>query len=338
MPSQKTYRAPVIVALPAQIDVTSQDRAYDRLYAAFAAGATVVIADFTGTACCDCASLRHLLTVQHRAAAREAQLRLVIPPGGLMRRLAALMDLDQQLPVYSTLCEATAAGTLPGVNAPGAPRRIAARTVAMTDIIDLIEASQLHILRWLDELGRRPGAPSPGRFGLAATWDTVATLIDLDMRADDEVCAPAIYDRTPQGRALARQSRQAHAEISELIGETSQQPPGTTLWWHLATTTLTAWSRQYEDEEHGPPGQCRRRADPVLRQQLGRQWRAFREACIRDRSYPDEPSQLPTCQLRLARPATPRLADPAFCPLACTCQACDSQPAGIRPRDFARLR
>ena len=217
MPSQKTCRAPVVVALPAQIDVTHLDRAYDRLYAAFAAGATVVIADFTATARCDCVSLRHLLTVQHRATAREAQLRLVIPPGGLMHRLAALMDLDQQLPIYSTLSEATAAGALPGVNEPGAPRIIAARTVAMTDIIDLIEASQLHILRWqgwLEELGRRPGAPSPGHLGLAATWGTVAALIDLDMRADDEVCAPAIYDRTRQGRALARQSKQAHAEIS----------------------------------------------------------------------------------------------------------------------------
>jgi hypothetical protein len=79
--------------------------------------------------------------------------------------------------------------------------------------------------------------------------------------------------------------------------------------------TLAAWSRQCDDENRGPSAQCRRRADPALRQQLGRQWRAFREAYIRDWPYPDAPSQLPTCQLRLARPAAPRLADPAFCPL-----------------------
>jgi hypothetical protein len=120
-----------------------------------------------------------------------------------------------------------------------------------------------------------------------------------------------------------------------MTGETRLHPPGTTSWWCLATMTLAAWSRQSDYEEHGPPAQYRRRADPALRQQPGRQWRAFSEACVRDRSYPDAPSQLPTCQLRLARPATPRLADPAFCPLACTCQACDAQPAGIRSPRFS---
>jgi anti-anti-sigma regulatory factor len=329
--------APAVVVLPSQIDFATQDQAYDRLYAAFASGATVVIADFTGTAFCDCGSLRHLVTVQHWAAARKAQLRLVIPPGGLIRRQAALMDLDHQLPVYPTLREALAAGPLPDPNFQGASPSVAARTVTMTDIIDLIAASHLHIVwwhAWLGGQGRRLGAPPPGP-GLAETWDTVAALIDLHMAADEEVCAPAIYDQTPQGQVLAREGKQAHAEISELIGETRLHPPGTTPWWQLATMTLAAWSRLCDYEEHGPPAQCHRRADPALRQQLGRQWRAFRQARIRDRSYPDAPSQLPTCQLRLVRPATPRLADPAFCPLACTCQACDAQPAGIRSPRFS---
>ena len=129
----------------------------------------------------------------------------------------------------------------------------------MTDIIDLIAASQLHVLRWqawLGEQGRRLGAPPPVP-GLAATWDTVAALIDLHMAADDEVCAPAIYDRTPGGRALAREAKQAHAELGEMIAETSLRPPGTTLWWHLATMTLAAWSRLSDYEEHGPPAQFR---------------------------------------------------------------------------------
>jgi anti-anti-sigma regulatory factor len=329
--------APVIVALPPQIDFTSQDQAYDRLYTAFASGAAIVIADFTDTAFCDCASLRHLVTVQYRAAAREAQLRLVIRPGGLVHRLATLMDLYRLLPVYPTLRQAVAAEPLPDLDPPGASRPIAARTVTMTDIIDLIKASQLHILRWqawLGVLSRRLGAPPSGT-GLADTWDTVAALIDLHMAADDEVCAPAIYDRTPRGHALARKSQDAHADIGEMIGETSLYQPDTTPWWHLAGMTLAAWSRQCEDENHGPPAQCRRRADPSLRQQLGRQWRAFGEARIRDRSYPDAPDQLPTCQLRIAHPATPRLADPAFCSLACTCQSCDGQPAGIRSPRFS---
>jgi hypothetical protein len=40
------------------------------------------------------------------------------------------------------------------------------------------------------------------------------------------------------------------------------------------------------------------------------------------RPVPQAPPQLPTCQLRQTRPATPHLADPAFSPLACTCQTC----------------
>jgi anti-anti-sigma factor len=126
MLDQKAHSAaPVVVTLPSQIDFTTQDQAYDRLYAAFASGAAVVIADFTDTAFCDCSSLRRLVTIQHRAAAREAQLRLVIPSVGPVRRLATLMDLDRQLPVYPTLRQAAAAGPLPGLNTPGhrAPSR-----------------------------------------------------------------------------------------------------------------------------------------------------------------------------------------------------------------------
>jgi hypothetical protein len=82
MRHQQVLYAPVIVRLPAQIDITSAERAYDRLYAAFASGASVVIADFTATMFCDCSSLRRLAAIQNRAAARDAQLRLAIPPGG----------------------------------------------------------------------------------------------------------------------------------------------------------------------------------------------------------------------------------------------------------------
>jgi hypothetical protein len=43
-----------------------------------ASGAAVVIADFTVTSFCDCASLRRLLTVQQGAAAQGIKLRLLI--------------------------------------------------------------------------------------------------------------------------------------------------------------------------------------------------------------------------------------------------------------------
>lgn len=323
MATLEAHRRTVIVELPAEIDLLSQDGAYDQLYAAVACGAAVVIADFTATTFCDSASLHRLMAIRRRAAARGVELRLAVPPGGTVRCLVQLMHLDHLLPVYSSPREA-AAGTIPRLDPAGLPRRTVGRPAAMADIIDLIRASGLHILHWqlrLGELRRRRGELAPGP-QLAAAWDTVASLIDLHMAAWDEVCGPAIYSPTPPGRALAREVMAAHEDIREIMRETSLQSPGWPQWWRLATKALSAWARQLDQEEHGPLDDCLRRADAVLRDQLAHQWRAFREACIRD-SYPDAPPQLPTCQLRLGRPAPPRLADPAFCPLACTCQACD---------------
>jgi hypothetical protein len=87
---------------------------------------------------------------------------------------------------------------------------------------------------------------------------------------------------------------------------------------------MAAWAAQLDLEEHGPLAECRRRADPVLRERLAAQWRAFAEAQIRDQ-YPQAPPDIPTHQLPRDShaPATvPQLADPAFGPLACTCRAC----------------
>ena len=100
---------PVIVAMPAQIDVTNSERVYDRLYAALVSGAGVIIADFTATTFCDSAGMNRLVTIHKRAVSREAQFWLVLPPVGTVRRVLKLLGLDQLLPVYSTVAEATAA-------------------------------------------------------------------------------------------------------------------------------------------------------------------------------------------------------------------------------------
>jgi len=102
MSKQLADGAPVIVALPAEIDLSNADQVYDQLYAALASGAPVVIADFTGTRFCDCACLNRLLRVQNQAADHNAQLRLVIPPGAPVREVVKLLGLDQQLPVYAS--------------------------------------------------------------------------------------------------------------------------------------------------------------------------------------------------------------------------------------------
>ena len=195
----------------------------------------------------------------------------------------------------------------------------------MAEIIELIAADHLHIMRWqvrLAELRHRRGEQGDAP-ALAVTWITLASLIDLHMAADEEVCGPAIYGTGPHGRDLAREARDAHSDIGEIIRATSQYPPGSALWWALVTAALAAWTRYLHREVYGPLADGRRRASPALRARLGRQWRAFMDGQIRDR-YQDPSPQVPTCQLRQTRPAAtaPRLADPAFAPLACVCPAC----------------
>lgn len=289
MHDQSAQRASVIVALPAVIDLARQYRAFEQLYAAVADGAPVVIADLTAATLCDCSSLRRLIAIQHQAAARGGQLRLAITPGSLVQHMAQLMDLDHLLPIYPSVVQAAAAGPLPHLNAHGL-HHPAAGTAVVADITDLIGADLLHILRWQAQFGemRRRRRDPASRPALATTWDTLARLIDLHMRAKDVICVPAICDPGRQGRTLAREVEGAHENIREMIRETGRQLPGSPRWWHLATTTLTAWTVQADYEERGLLADYRHRAGPALRCQLALQWRAFMDAQIRDQ----DPSRL----------------------------------------------
>lgn len=131
--------------------------------------------------------------------------------------------------------------------------------------------------------------------------NTVASLIDLHMRAEDEICGAAVYGTESPGLALAWELKDAHEDVREIIREASLQPPGSPLWWDLAGTALSAWARQFSYEEHGPPGSHRDRAAPALRRRLALAWRAFREAYIRDLVRMRHRSFLPANSARAAR-------------------------------------
>lgn len=131
----------VVVALPDEFDAISREQAYDRLYAAFASGAAVVIADLTATSFCDSASLRRLVSVQNRAAAQDAQLRLLIPPDGPVRRVANLIDLGRRIPIYSSLPAATRP-LAPRPSHPGDDRVTACPASAIRDMPPAAPARQ----------------------------------------------------------------------------------------------------------------------------------------------------------------------------------------------------
>lgn len=118
--------APVIVGLPGEIDVANVAHVYDLLSAALETGARVIVADLTATEFCDAAGVRLLVMVRGQAAARDVQLRLVIPPGALLRRMLVLLRADHLLLVYASAadaCRMPAPPPYPLFSSPPPPRR-----------------------------------------------------------------------------------------------------------------------------------------------------------------------------------------------------------------------
>jgi len=108
MTSQQEIAPSVLVPLAAQIDITTCGQACDQLSVALIFGAPVVIADFTLTTFCDCATLRALLAVHRQAAASHAELRIAVPLSSPVRRLMQITGLDEQFRLYPTAAHAAA--------------------------------------------------------------------------------------------------------------------------------------------------------------------------------------------------------------------------------------
>jgi len=96
----------VVVALPAEIDVTNSDEVLATLTRSLTPGVSVVIADMTATVFCDTSGVRALVTAHQDAAARDAELRFAIPEGESVRRVLELTGIIRVLPVYASLDEA----------------------------------------------------------------------------------------------------------------------------------------------------------------------------------------------------------------------------------------
>lgn len=94
------------MTFPSTIDMTNADQVRDRLSAVIASGAPLIIADLSATVFCDAAGADWLHMIGYHAAARSGRLRLVIPPGALMRRILELLGVDHLLAVYSSIAEA----------------------------------------------------------------------------------------------------------------------------------------------------------------------------------------------------------------------------------------
>jgi anti-sigma B factor antagonist len=100
---------PVIVLLPAEIDMANAESVGEQLRSPFTRGAAVVIADLTSTAFCDSSGVRQLVLSHNYADFHDAQMRFVIPNRNVLRVLD-LAGLDQLLSIYPSLDAAVSAG------------------------------------------------------------------------------------------------------------------------------------------------------------------------------------------------------------------------------------
>ena len=98
---------PVIVGLPAEIDVVNAESVYDQLCSACAPGFAVV-ADLTSTTLCDSLGAWQMVLAHRHARAAGAELRLAVPTGAV-RRVLELLGLDQVLLLYPSVESALSA-------------------------------------------------------------------------------------------------------------------------------------------------------------------------------------------------------------------------------------
>ena len=94
---------PVIVPMPAEIDLANAGHVGDQLCTAANPGVTVIVADLTATQFCDSAGIRTLLYARDNVAARHAQLRLAVARSGAVRRALQAIGLQHVLPMYPTV-------------------------------------------------------------------------------------------------------------------------------------------------------------------------------------------------------------------------------------------
>ncbi|HEX3514174.1 MAG TPA: STAS domain-containing protein [Trebonia sp.] len=111
MNDQAARMAPIVVALPPEIDVTNSEQVYEQLVAVLAPGVDTVIADMTSTVFCDSSGVHAIMHAYESAAARDVRMRLAVSPATSVRRVLELIGVGRLMPVYASLREALAAST-----------------------------------------------------------------------------------------------------------------------------------------------------------------------------------------------------------------------------------
>ena len=108
---------PVVIALPAEIDMANAGQVGQQLGSALTPGVHTVIADMTATIFCDSSGISMLVRAHKQAAANRTEVRLAVLSTAVLRALT-LVGIDHLLPIYPTLSQARAARPVPGPHTP----------------------------------------------------------------------------------------------------------------------------------------------------------------------------------------------------------------------------
>ena len=97
---------PVVVVLPAEIDVTNSREVYGELVGAVAPGVDTVIADMMSTVFCDSSGVHAIMHAYESGAERGGRMLLAVSPATSVRRVLELIGVGRLMPVYTSLQEA----------------------------------------------------------------------------------------------------------------------------------------------------------------------------------------------------------------------------------------
>jgi anti-sigma B factor antagonist len=106
MNDQTARVMPVVVVLPAEIDVTNSAQVYEQLAAVLTPGVDTVVADMMSTSFCDSSGVHAIMHAHETAAARDISLRLAVSSSTSVRRVLQLIGVGRVMPVYESLQEA----------------------------------------------------------------------------------------------------------------------------------------------------------------------------------------------------------------------------------------
>ncbi len=106
MGDQAAQIMPVVVVLPAEIDVTNSGQVHAQLVAALVPGVDIVIADMRATSFCDSSGVHAVMFAHEAAVSRGIQLRIAVSPDGSVHRVLQLIGANRIVSVYPSLSEA----------------------------------------------------------------------------------------------------------------------------------------------------------------------------------------------------------------------------------------